>query len=166
VRSYGTLLLSLSAAVGLLKLRTRLFTVTVSGHSMEPTFLDGDRLLACRVPCWMIMTNAVVVASAPPWLGRPRKPEHNRQAATETASQKWVVKRVRSKSRTSAGSPGPLPQFTNEVLAQAPHRIYLLGDAAKSIDSRDWGPCPCYVIAGVVVFRYASPARAVAKGDD
>jgi signal peptidase I len=150
----------------MLRLRRRLFTVTVSGHSMEPTFLDGDRLLACRVPCWMIMINSVVVAAAPPWLGRPRKPGRNRQAATGATGQRWVVKRVHTKWRTSAGSPAPLPQFTSEEAALAPHRLYLVGDAAQSVDSHDWGPCPCSAVVGVVVLRYMSPVPAVAKADD
>ena len=162
-RSYGAWVASTTAALMLLGLRTRLFTVTVRGHSMEPTFLDGDRLLACRVPCCMIGPAAIVVAAAPPWRG---KPPRGARSATGAAPTDWVVKRVHLKSPASSASLAALPQFTSQLAAPARHSLYLLGDGHQSIDSRNWGPFPCYAIVGVVILRYASSRLPVTKAED
>lgn len=112
-------------------------TVVVSGPSMEPTFKNGDRLLASRA-YWLIgpiQKKDIVVV----------KPE---------GSASYVIKRV-------AYMPGETVDYQNIPdnwsITDGPYRVpegklYVLGDNwANSEDSRKYGPVSERAILGKIV---------------
>jgi signal peptidase I len=87
----------LALAAAAVAIRSTLTVVRVHGHSMEPTFVDGDRLLVRRTGTFR--RGDVAVFATPQWLRVPGDPE-------------WLVKRV------SAVSGGQLT-----VLGDNPHSV-------------------------------------------
>lgn len=158
----GALLSTALAGATAFALWRGLVSVTVSGSSMEPTFLDGDRLMACRTPCWVVRRGRVVVAEAPPWA----VPNSVRSRSGESeVSSPWIVKRVVAKLPASSAPLEGYPRPLNLRALPARHYLYLIGDGRASIDSRAWGPFPCYSVRGVVLFRYPSSTTPASKAD-
>ena len=126
---------------GLAAARRRLCVVTVNGLSMEPTLLDGDRVLVRRVPLGAVRAGQLVVLTGP--AGQPGD---------------WIVKRA-------VAVPGdPVPRASVPALAAAAEpavpdgSLVVLGDNARlSLDSRRLGYLPAGRLVGVVIRRY--PAR-------
>ncbi|MGH3665436.1 MAG: S26 family signal peptidase [Egibacteraceae bacterium] len=120
------------AGVAVWVLRPR--RVAVSGLSMAPTLLPGERLLIHRTG--RLRRGDLVVVADPAAAGR------------------LVVKRV-------AAAPGQQVTVDGSVLAAGPREVVVLGDnAAHSTDSRDYGPLPTTTIKGRATYRYAPPDRA------
>lgn len=134
----GLSLLTALVVVGWL--RRRLTVVTVSGHSMAPTLLPGDRVLVRRTPVLRVDRADLVV------FARPR-----------VAERSWMIKRV-------LAIPGdPVPRREVPVLwgysetRIPPNRLVVLGDnPADSYDSRSFGYIRAEAILGVVVARLNS----------
>ncbi|MFC5181215.1 S26 family signal peptidase [Actinomadura harenae] len=122
--------------------RRRLVVVTVSGPSMEPTFTTGDRVLVLRRRT--VRRGDVVV------LARPRSVGGRRVGGEPD----WYVKRV-------AALPGDeVPEDVRPVvpdLLVPDGQVVVLGDGARSADSRMWGYCPLDGVLGVVVRRFSRP---------
>jgi signal peptidase I len=111
--------------------RAALFVVEVRGVSMQPTYADGDRLLAVRR--WASRpprTGDVVVVRAPAAAWRPADP----LAGATTV----VVKRV-----VEAPAQTDLP----------PGALWVRGDAADSYDSRRFGAIERRSVLGRVLGR-------------
>jgi signal peptidase I len=139
--------------------RARSQRVIVHDHSMEPTFLPGDRLLvdpsAYRlVP---IARGDLVVVADP------------------TASDRWLLKRVVGVAGdfvriTRAGiervaqplpTGAPTPEGALEELEVPSNHVFVLSDRAQHTrDSRQFGPVPVAAVLGRVWSRTAPAARA------
>lgn len=138
-----------SAALGLV--RWRYCVVIVRGQSMEPTFRDGDRLLGRRCSARRLRAGHVVIFREPGLLSGAHRPVWMTGAGRDF----WVIKRV-------AAIPGdPVPDSVRPAAAGAivvPRRaIVVLGDAAASRDSRDWGFIPASHVLGVGVRPASAP---------
>jgi signal peptidase I len=113
-------------------LRSRYLMVAVVGGSMEPTLRPGDRVLARRVrraprrgSIVVLRTAAVAPADGP-----------------SSDLPDLLVKRVVAVAHDPVpDGPGAIP----------PGRLYVRGDAARSYDSREWGPIPVDAVAAHVI---------------
>ncbi|GAB2505757.1 S26 family signal peptidase [Nocardiopsis aegyptia] len=135
--------------------RTRV-AVEVVGHSMEPTFRHGDRLLVRRVPAARLRVGDVVV------LGQPDPDALADLFLLMGTVPPWVVKRV-------AALPGdPVPDSVpggegGNGRVVPPGRLVVLGDNTDhSTDSRVWGPVPDDRVLGTVHRRMAVPRGGLA----
>lgn len=136
-----------AVAVAARVLRWRYALVTVSGPSMEPELADGDRLLARRCGLRRLRRGDLVIFREPgPYGWRPAW-------LSGAAGQRWVIKRV-------AATPGDavpdavLPAVSG-VTVVPPRSIVVLGNAARSRDSRQWGFITAQDILGVSRARLA-----------
>jgi signal peptidase I len=139
---FGGVLL-VAAAIVPWVLRRRFLVVTVHGTSMAPTYRQGDRVLARRVPGHRVSAGQVVVADLPPvapdMAGQPPEP----------ASASRVVKRVAAVAgdRTPAGVDGAA---VDGVVPAG--KLVLLGDnPSASSDSRDYGYVSTDTVIGIVL---------------
>lgn len=138
-----SLLSVLAALTAVVWLRRRLTVVTVSGHSMAPTLLPGDRVLVRRMPVLRVDRADLVVFT------RPR-----------TTERAWMIKRV-------LAIPGDLvPRREVPVLwgypeARIPaNRLVVLGDnPADSYDSRHFGYVSAEALLGVVIAQLSISGR-------
>ncbi|GIJ64196.1 S24/S26 family peptidase [Virgisporangium aurantiacum] len=124
--STALLAIGLTAAA-VVAARAGLFIVTVKGDSMSPVYPHGDRLLVVRRVLAPPRRGAVVVACLSEALVPGRR----------------VVKRLAAR----AGEVGP------DGTVVPPGRVFLLGEADDSTDSRTFGPVPADAVVGVVVRR-------------
>jgi signal peptidase I len=120
-----TVTITLLAA--LLLARRRWLVVRVGGHSMTPTYADGDRLLVSRrSDGWR---RGMVVVGRPPGI--------------EGA---LFVKRL-------AALEGDSVMAEHGATTVPAGHCWVLGDAPNSGDSRHWGPVPLEGLVGVVSRR-------------
>ncbi|NUR97844.1 MAG: hypothetical protein HOV67_21630 [Kribbellaceae bacterium] len=129
----GALAVLLLAAAGfaLVAVRRRRMIVTVEGDSMRPTYADGDRLLVRTGPA--CRSGDVVV------FANPHGPD---------PGPALLVKRVAA----VAGEAVPVAFRERIPEEHVPaDRIVVLGDAAKSLDSRKFGPVPSDTVVGIVL---------------
>lgn len=138
-----------AAAAGLLlRLNRTLVAVDVVGHSMEPAFHHGDRVLVRRVPAERLRVGDVAV------LGHPDTDELRELALLAGPVPPWVVKRVAA----LPGDPVPASVPAEGRGTVPPGRLVVLGDNTDhSTDSRMWGPVPDDRLLGVVLRRMAPP---------
>jgi signal peptidase I len=144
----GVLLAGLVAAAW--TLRRRISVVTVSGLSMLPTYLAGDRVLVRRASIDRLWVGQIVVFEQPDmsggWTAPPRSPG---------ASSGWMIKRVTA----LPGDTWPAISSPLQPLSGAPDRprvpagtLVVTGDNnAVSYDSRNFGYVPADRLLGVVV---------------
>jgi signal peptidase I len=130
--------------------RRRLVVVTVSGESMYPTHVDGDRVVVQRTALCDVRPGQIVVAEPPDpdmrWTGPP--------ADGRVAGRQWMIKRAAA----VPGDPVPrVPAFAKLRDTHVPDDLLLvLGDNAEgSYDSRQFGYVPGQRVLGVVVRRLA-----------
>jgi signal peptidase I len=108
----------------------------VTGPSMAPTFLDGDRVLVRRTRPAAVRRGDVALVALPTGNGTG-----------------WVVKRVAA----LPGDPAP-PDLPGPHVP--PGMLVLLGDnPPASIDSRDFGYVPIERLFGVVVRKLRAGDR-------
>jgi len=119
-------------------------TVIVSGHSMDPTFSTGERLVASKA-YWLvgpIKDNDIVVIAT----GKPGE---------------YIIKRVYKMGGEIVDWPNA-PQkwaFANGEFKVPPGCVYVLGDNRPiSEDSRIFGPVPVNRIIGKII-RVSSTLR-------
>ena len=137
-----------------LALRRRYAVVTVTGDSMLPGLLPGDRVLVRRTRTGRLRRGQVVVAEIPgadgDWEGPPRGPVSRRE---------WMIKRLAA----VPGDPRPadsLPATADPAGRQVPPgKFVVLGDnPALSHDSRQIGYIPGDRVLGVAIRRiHAEP---------
>jgi signal peptidase I len=130
-------------------LRRAFALITVTGDSMMPTLVPGDRVLVRRAGIARLRPGQVVVMEVPGVDGYRGTPPRGRVSGRE-----WMIKRVaavpgdtRPEDRlpATAGPPGP---------RVPPGRFVVLGDnAAWSHDSRQIGYIPGERLLGIVVRR-------------
>ena len=131
--------LTAAALAVLVAARRSLLLVAVSGESMVPALLPGDRLLVRRGA--LPLRSGVIVLLEPPHRG-PAAPD-----------QPLVVKRV-------AALPGDaVPESVRVATRTGPGevvpggRLVVLGDGPVSADSRAWGFSSLDSVRGVAVAR-------------
>ena len=119
----------------------RLVVVTVVGISMEPNFVEGDRVLVRRSRVDRVQRGDVIVLSDPESLG--------------TRRDVWIIKRA-------AAVPGDLvPRDGFPALSGVPEtvvpadRIVVQADNPSGADSRLWGYCDAHTLLGVAIRRMA-----------
>ncbi|MFJ1549779.1 S26 family signal peptidase [Streptomyces sp. NPDC088246] len=127
-------------------LRRRCTLLDVSGPSMLPTYRDGDRLLALRVPARLVRRGAVVAirmrAAADP--AGADKEDITPGDPLPTSMIKRVV------ALPGDRMPGP-PSSTDVVPAR---HVFVVGDNHEaSYDSRHTGPVPVDLLTAVVLCR-------------
>lgn len=119
------------------RVRRRLMVVTVRGSSMEPAFSAGDRVLVCRTTSFA--PGDVVVLTPPP------EAEHVPGGTSSDEGEWLMLKRVGAVAGEarppSVPGDGPVPAG----------QVVVLGDAARSYDSKHWGPVDAALVQGVVV---------------
>jgi signal peptidase I len=129
------LLLAVPPAVAtLIMLRRHYLIARIVGHSMSPTFVDGERVLARRHhPC---RVGDVIVFRFPGRVVTPGDPA-------------WRIKRV------AAVAGDPIPAWLTGVdhaTGTVPvDRLVVVGDNTRSQDSRHLGYIDTASVAGVVV---------------
>ena len=142
-------------AAGGVVLRRRFAVITVDGLSMVPALDHGDRLLVARRSAARIQAGQIVVVERPDphtgWRTTGRRPRRVQGSA-------WYVKRAVAVS----GDP-VAPELAERCVAdlgtQVPNgHFVLIGDNARSDDSKQWGPCPGMLVFGVVLRKM--PVRA------
>jgi signal peptidase I len=152
-RSLGAAVVAVAVvAAGVRTLRHRIAVVTVTGQSMQPTLIAGDRVLVHRRDIRELRPGQIVVFQRPAgdrtWQAEPPRLVEGRPG--------WAIKRL-------VGIPGdPLPA---EILAAAsdnpqllvpgllvPRRkLLVMGDNPDhSFDSRHFGYVPAEQLLGVV----------------
>lgn len=112
--------------------RCLLTVVTVRGDSMEPTYLDGDRVLIARVRRLALRRGAVVIFDLP---GSVRPPPT------------WVIKRLNALPGDL--TPELVPARLREPTVPMGH-VTVFGDS-PGYDSRLFGYLPVAMLRGVVV---------------
>lgn len=133
------------AGGALLWLRRRTLVVTVTGHSMEPEFRHGGRVLIRRAPVTTIRPGNVVVIEQDPAEAGPDDPKQGPHL---------MIKRVVA----VPGDPVPRDAFPalreTPTHAVPPGHLVVAGDNPKeSYDSRHYGYVPADRFIGVVVRR-------------
>lgn len=142
------LVAAMIAFAGVVTARRRFLIIDVTGDSMAPSLVHGDRLLVRRTRRFPV--GSIVVAHHQQ--GGPRG------ASADSAATTWLVKRV-------AALPGdPVPESVAPAVGghsrQVPDGMtVLLGENPQSVDSRLWGFVPLNDIEGVVIKRLSSHSR-------
>ncbi|WP_081238961.1 S26 family signal peptidase [Streptomyces viridosporus] len=138
----ATGLAALGCAVAFL-LRRHCALLDVSGSSMVPTYRDGDRLLALKIPARLVRRGAVVAIRM-----RLAEGADGKDVTPGEPLPTAMIKRVAA--LPGDRMPGP-PSSTDLVPAR---HVYVLGDNHEaSYDSRHTGPVPFDRLAAVVLGR-------------
>lgn len=128
---------AIGAAAALAVLRRRFLVVRVEGLSMQPALSEGARVLVRRCPADRVRRDDVVVLDAPP-------------AGTR------MIKRVVGLPGDPV-SDGAVPPETAARTVPA-GRLLVLGDnAARSLDSRQFGFLDATALVGVMVRQLSRP---------
>jgi len=143
---------AVTSVVAALLLARRLFIVVqVTGTSMSPALMPGDQVLVRRGARRELRAGRIVV-----FVG-PRDERLLWEGSQRAARHWWMIKRVAAAdgdavpdaARAAVGGTAKVP----------PGMLVVLGDGARSSDSRTWGFLPVADVAGVVV-RRLPPVRA------
>lgn len=135
--------MSLATALGfaLVWARRRLVLVSVTGASMEPTLIDGDRILVRRRGVGELVRGDIAVLAAPA------------AAQSDPVSlicPGWHLKRVAA----LPGDPMPTGVPGSDGTGLVPlGGVVAFGDNLKGSDSRHWGPYPAEGVLGTFVCR-------------
>lgn len=145
-----------AATIAVMVVRRRFVVVEVAGTSMAPAFSSGDRVLVRRRAGRQIRAGAVVVLphphdECPAW-------DDFARSGSRLAGTRWVIKRV------AAAQGDPVPESARDAVRGAaivpPGMLVVLGDNARSADSRTWGFLPASDVLGDVVRRLPPPSAA------
>jgi signal peptidase I len=132
-----------ACVAGIMLARQCFALITVAGASMEPTLRPGDQVLVRRHAAKALRVGAIVVFREPGGQHRPGTP------ASGLASQPWAIKRIAampghvvpSSVRSAVGGTDVVPAGM----------LVVLGDGARSGDSRQWGFIPADQTLGLMV---------------
>lgn len=145
--SWGLIVACAVAAVvaALLVVRRLFMVVQVTGASMSPALLPGDRVLVHRGGRDRLGVGLIVVFAGPRdecllW-------ERDRRAGRD----RWMIKRVAATGGDVV--PEAARCAVGGVAVVPPGMLVVLGDGVHSEDSRTWGFLPSADVAGVVVRR-------------
>ena len=127
-----TIAAGLVAAAALVTARRVLLVVRVEGASMEPTYRSGDAVLALRRGRRPVRSGDVVVCRPPAGAPRPGA---------------LLIKRVVA----VAGEPMPPVNEPSALVTVPAGHVFVRGDAARSLDSRQFGPVPLDHVIGHVI---------------
>jgi signal peptidase I len=138
-----------AALLAVLALRRCFVVVQVTGTSMSPALMPGDRVLVRRGAGDRLRVGLIVV------LGQPRD-ECLVSDDHETApGHRWVIKRV------AAMHGDVVPEAVRRAVGGTPlvppGMLVVLGDNPGSADSRTWGFLPAAQVEGVAVRRLPRP---------
>lgn len=136
----------------LLMLRRRFVVVTISGASMAPALLPGDRLLVRRKVAHGLRVGLVVVFAPP---GEECQGWDSDVALPPIP---WAIKRVVALPGDAV--PAVVRPAVGYVSVVPRGMLVVLGDSVGSVDSRTWGFLPAANILGVMVRRLGSPGAA------
>lgn len=126
------------AALAVMTARRRLTIAVVRGSSMSPTFADGERVLAARMPRYRVGDVIVFRANGP---NRPGDPAARIKRVAAIAGQP-VPDRLRDGGALGVSVPSG--------------HLVVVGDNPNSQDSRHIGYVPVTAIDGRVVPRRSS----------
>lgn len=134
-----------AAVLALVVIRRRFIVVKVTGTSMTPALMPGDRVLVRRGARHELRAGRIVV------FGPPRDECSVWASDGPMAPIPWTIKRV-------AAVPGDaVPEAARPAVGGTalvpPGMLVVLGDNAGSIDSRTWGFVPAADVLGVAVRR-------------
>ena len=123
----------------LVVVRLRYTRALVCGHSMSPTYRDGERVLAVRQHGYQV---GDVIVFRPPF-----RPTHHDDLG-------WRIKRV------AAVTGDPVPSWLSvEDMTVPPNRVLVVGDNPNSEDSRQLGYIDTALVAGRVIRRLPRVSR-------
>jgi signal peptidase I len=151
--------LAAAATVAALVVLRSLFLISsVTGRSMAPGFVPGDRVLVRRRVRRRVRVGSVVLLPEPGTRGSARsRGVRAARGAAPLTPRSWVIKRV-------AAMPGdPVPGAVRDAVGGVgvvpPGMLVVLGDnIAQSADSRLWGFLRADDVLGVVVRSFPRPA--------
>ena len=140
-----------AVVAGLLLMRRGFIVVQVTGTSMCPALMPGDRVLVRRGVRHELRAGLIVV------FGHPRDECMAWDIDAPPARNRWVIKRV-------AAVPGDMvPDVARPAVGGAvvvpPGMLVVLGDNVGSADSRSWGFLPSADVRGVAVRRLRPSSR-------
>ncbi|WP_460527205.1 S26 family signal peptidase [Flindersiella endophytica] len=149
-------------------LRRRYLVVVVSGASMEPTIIAGERVLVRRVRIGAVRPGQIVVFEGTPdetWKLDGDMPPADGGAHKQPAIHPGPDNTSQHTIKRAVAVPGdPVPRDVCPVLrgVQEPavptNCLVVLGDARdQSYDSRHYGYVPAELLVGVVVRKLAVP---------
>ncbi|MGA8113731.1 MAG: S26 family signal peptidase [Actinocatenispora sp.] len=134
----GLLMVPVAAVAVAAWARTRVLVVQIHGSSMTPTYRPGERLLAVRAARRPRRGDVLVF----------RLPAAASEHATADERRRPAVKRVAAVAGDPLpGAEGPVPDA----------HVFLVGDRARTLDSRVYGPVPLDHVVGRVVRARPAP---------
>lgn len=139
----GVLSVVVIAAAAAAWMRHGLMVITVDGSSMSPTYESGDRVLIRRGRRGLRRGAVIVVAGPDVTTGWRRHPPLRGRGT----GGGWYIKRL------AALGGDPFPPRMHQTGVVPDGTVVILGDNARSLDSRLHGPCPRHQVLGVVVRR-------------
>jgi signal peptidase I len=138
-----------AAVLALVVMRRRFVVVKVTGRSMAPALMPGDRVLVRRAAPGMLRVGLIVV------FGQPRDECLVWDGDQPTAGKRWMIKRVAAVHGDAV--PDVARPAVGDVAVVPPGMLVVLGDDAGSTDSRTWGFLPRDDVLGVAVRRFDRP---------
>lgn len=142
-------------ALAVLMVRRRFFVVRVSGWSMSPGLLPGDRVLVRCGSGLPVRTGAIVVFPQPALVCTSGIDP--RDAVPSRAGGDLIIKRVAAVPGDPV--PGPVRQAVGGATVVPAGMFVALGDNTRSVDSRTWGFLSTGQVVGTVT-RHLSRAQA------
>jgi signal peptidase I len=150
-----------AAAAVVAVLRSSLVIITVTGLSMAPAFVPGDRVVVRRRARRALRVGSVVLLPEPGASGqaRPGGPSAARSTAA-LRRRSWVIKRIAAMPGDAV--PPAVRDAVGGISVVPPGMLVVLGDnMAQSADSRLWGFMRADDVLGVVVRSLPRPAQPV-----
>jgi len=134
-----------AAMLGLVAMRRRFVVVKVTGRSMAPALVPGDRVLVRRGARHGLRVGLIVV------FGQPRDECLVRDGDVPGAGERWMIKRVAAVHGDAV--PDLARAAVGNVAVVPTGMLVVLGDNGDSTDSRTWGFLPVADVLGIAVRR-------------